>query len=281
MASVSAQSKSLGRIFTMFTDDLKNIIDNVICMVGNASYSYSLSVLSGMSPSSWLMDSACCNHMTPHLSLFSEFKHTPHLLNIHTTNNFTMSDHNIGSVSTSNLSILGVFNVPDPSYNLFSLGQLTELGYCIIFDYSGCIVQDLRTGQELRTGPRVRCMFRVDNLCLPLVALVSIATAATVSLIPSLAIWHTRLGHASFSWIQQLASRGLLGSVSTENFDCVSCQLGKQLVLPFNTSELVLVWMKRILSDKTLFGLKKMVTHHSVFITHHSSFSFHHSSLIT
>ena len=31
--------------------------------------------------------------------------------------------------------------------------------------------------------------------------------------------------------------RGLLDSVSTENFDCVSCQLGKQLTLPFNTSE--------------------------------------------
>ena len=33
-----------------------------------------------------------------------------------------------------------------------------------------------------------------------------------------------------------MASRGLLGSVSIENFDCVSCQLGKQPVLPFNTS---------------------------------------------
>ena len=33
------------------------------------------------------------------------------------------------------------------------------------------------------------------------------------------------------------SSRGLLGLVSTENFDCVSCQLGKQPVLPFNTSE--------------------------------------------
>ena len=33
------------------------------------------------------------------------------------------------------------------------------------------------------------------------------------------------------------ASRGLLGSASTKNFDCVSCQLGKQLVVSFNTSE--------------------------------------------
>ena len=52
MAPISAQSKSLKRTFTMSTDDLKNIIANVIRMVGNASYSSSLSTLFGMSPSS-------------------------------------------------------------------------------------------------------------------------------------------------------------------------------------------------------------------------------------
>ena len=80
-------------------------------------------------------------------------------------------------------------------------------------------------------------MFPMDNLRFPLVAPVSVAVAAAVSSIPSLALWHARLGHASSSWVQQLASRGLLGSVSTENFDCVSCQLGKQPALPFNSNE--------------------------------------------
>ena len=80
-------------------------------------------------------------------------------------------------------------------------------------------------------------MFPVDNLCLPLIAPVSVAAAAATSSVPSLALWHDRLGHASSSQVQQLASRGLLGSVSTENFDCVSCHLGKQPTLPFNTSE--------------------------------------------
>ena len=80
-------------------------------------------------------------------------------------------------------------------------------------------------------------MFLVDNLRLPLVALISVATAAAVSSIPSLALWHARLGHTSSSRVQQLVFRGLLGSVSTENFDYVSCQLGKQPALPFNTSE--------------------------------------------
>ena len=80
-------------------------------------------------------------------------------------------------------------------------------------------------------------MFPVDNLRLPFVAPVSVAAAAAISSVPSLTLWHARLGHASSSRIQQLASRGLLGLVSTENFDCVSCQLGKQPALPFNNSE--------------------------------------------
>ena len=80
-------------------------------------------------------------------------------------------------------------------------------------------------------------MFPVDNLRLPLVAPVSIVAATTIASVPSFALWHARLGYASSSRVQQLTSRGLLGSVSTENFDCVSCQLGKQPALPFNTSE--------------------------------------------
>ena len=52
MAPVFAQFKSSGHTFTMSTDDFKNIIANVIRMVGTASYFSSLSVLFGMSHSS-------------------------------------------------------------------------------------------------------------------------------------------------------------------------------------------------------------------------------------
>ena len=221
MSPVSTPSQSSGSTFTISKDDLIKIIANVICMVSNASYSSSLSTLFAMSPTSWLMDSACCNHMTPHSSLFSKLKPAPHSLNIRTANGSTMSGHNIGSVLTSNLSVPGVYNVPDLSYNLLFVGQLAKLGYCIIFDYFGCIVQDPRTGQELGIGPRVGRMFSVDNLRLPLVAPVFVVVTATVSSIPSLALWHARLDHASSSQVHQLASRGLLSSVSTKNFDCV------------------------------------------------------------
>ena len=99
-------------------------------------------------------------------------------------------------------------------------------------------MQDLRTGQEFGIGPRVGHMFPVDNLRLPLVVPVSVAIATTaIFSIPSLTIWHAQLSYTSSSRVQHLASRGLLGSVSNENFDYLSCQLGKQLTLPFNTSE--------------------------------------------
>ena len=132
-----------------------------------------------------------------------------------------MFGNNIGSILTSKLSVPGFFNVTKLSYNLFSVRQLTELDYCITFDYSRCTMQDLRMGQELRTNLRVGRMFLVDNLCLPHVTPAFVAAA--VFSISSLALWHARLGHASSSWVQHLASRGLLNLVSKENFDCVSC----------------------------------------------------------
>ena len=119
-------------------------------MAGNTSLSTAFSVLPGKSQT-WLFDFACCNHMTPHSSLFSKLEPAPYPLNIHIADGFTMHGNSLGFVSTSNLSVPGVFHVPDLSYNLCSVGQLAELGYHLIFYYFGCIVQDPRTGQEL--GP--------------------------------------------------------------------------------------------------------------------------------
>ena len=157
-------------------------------MAGNASLSTALSILPDKSQT-WLFDSTCCNHMTPHSSLFSKLDPAPHPLNIHIVDGSTMHGNSLGFVLTSNLSVFGVFHVPDLSYNLCSVGQLAELGYRLIFYYSGCIVQDLRTGQKFGTSPRVGRMFLVDNLHLPPITPVFVTAApAVVSSLPSLAL---------------------------------------------------------------------------------------------
>ena len=86
---------------------------------------------------------------------------------------------------------------------LCSVRQLAELGYRLIFYYSRCIVQNPRIGQKLGTGFRVGHMFPVDNLHLPPIAPISvIAIATAVSSLPSLTLWHSRLGHAPSSRVQ-------------------------------------------------------------------------------
>ena len=202
MASISAESQSSRSTINLSPTELQEIIAQAVCIASNASLSTALFVLPSKSQT-WLFYFACCNHMTLHSSLFSKLDPAPHSLNIHIVDGSTMHGNSLGFVSTSNLSVPGVFHVPDLSYNLCSMGQLAELGYCLIFDYFGCIVQDLRTGQEIGIGPRVGCMFPMDNLHLPPVAPVSIAAAAAaVSSLPSLTLWHSRLGHASSSRVQ-------------------------------------------------------------------------------
>ena len=150
--------------------------------------------------------------MTPHLTSFTTSTPSPHSLLIHTADGSTMTIKNIGTINTPS------FSITELSFNLLSIGQLCELGYKLVFYISGVDVQDPRTNQTLGTERRIGRMFELSSLHLP-----TTSVSATASLSPSLALWHSRLGHASASHVQLLASEGLLGSMSNNFFDCISC----------------------------------------------------------
>ena len=145
MASISVESQFSRSTINLSPTELQEIIAQAVRMAGNVSLSTNLSV-SPCKSQTWPFDSTCCNHMTPHSSLFSKIDPAPHPLNIHIFDGSTMHGNSLGFVSTSNLFVPGVFHVPNLSYNLCSVGQLAELGYRLIFYYTGCIVQDPRTG---------------------------------------------------------------------------------------------------------------------------------------
>ena len=170
--------------------------------------------------------------MTPYPSFSSHTNYVRHAPTIHTANGSTMLVRSIGTVSTFKTSISDVFHMPKVSYNLLSMGQLAKLGYRIILDYFGCIMQDPRTRQELRTGRRIGRLSKISSLCL-----LATGVSTTTSSSPSLSLWHSRLRHASSSRVQLLVSKGLLDLVCKDNFDCVPCQFGKQHALPFHNSE--------------------------------------------
>ena len=140
----------------------------------------------------------------------------------------------LGNVSTPALSVSNVYQIPKLTHNLLSIGQLTELGFSLTFFSTGVVVQDSQMEQIVRTARKVRILFKLIFLHL----LSSRLYASTVSgqNTSSLALWNSRLGHASISRVKQLVSRGLLGSVSNKSFDCMPCQFVKQTALPFNNS---------------------------------------------
>uniref|UniRef100_A0A2N9GXG9 Integrase catalytic domain-containing protein n=1 Tax=Fagus sylvatica TaxID=28930 RepID=A0A2N9GXG9_FAGSY len=153
---------------------------------------------------SWLLDSACCNHMTPHASHFSQ--KTPLVPSpiIYTADSSHMSVSHIGTISSPDLTIPDTYLVPKLSLNLLSVGQLCELGLDLHFSNHGVDVQDPLTGKLLGTGRKTGRLFELCNLQIPS-HMVSSSIAATTTLSPDL--WHSRLGHASLSRLQLLASQ--------------------------------------------------------------------------
>ena len=211
--------------------DLQDMVNQVHLPPSSASNT-TLSTISGTSPT-WLLDFACCNHMTSSPNVVPSHTSTS-LPTIYTANGSPMHVSHLGNVSTLALSVSNVYHILKLTHNLLFVGQLTELGFSLTFSSVGVVVQDSQTGQIVGIARKVGRLFEFIFLHLP----ASRLSASSVSRQStySLALWHSRLGHASISRVKQLVSRGLLGSISNKSFDCMPCQFGKQTVLPFNNS---------------------------------------------
>jgi hypothetical protein len=92
------------------------------------------------------------------------------------------------------------------------------------------------TGRRRRAAPR---LYILDSLRLP-----SLATSpahvlsATLAFVASFAQWHHRLGHLCGSRLSTLIKSGCLGHTSVESdFHYKGCHLGKQIQLPYFTSD--------------------------------------------
>ena len=117
--------------------DLQDMVNQVHLPFSNESNT-ALSTISSTSPT-WLLDSACCNHMTHSPDVIPSHTSTS-LPTIYTANGSPMHVSHLGNVSTLALPVSNVYQIPKLTYNLLSVGQLIELGFSLTFSSTGMVV---------------------------------------------------------------------------------------------------------------------------------------------
>ena len=137
MESPSQPSQEANTTPSLSLADLQDMVNQVHIPSSSASNT-ALSTVSGNS-STWLLDSACCNHMSSSPDVIPS--HTPSSLpTIYTANGSSMHVSHQGTISTPNLSVSNVYHIPQLTHNLLSVGQLTELGFSLTFSSNGVVV---------------------------------------------------------------------------------------------------------------------------------------------
>ena len=133
---MESHSKS-GPTSSIFMADLQDMV-NRVHLPSSSAFNTALSMISGTSPT-WLLDSACCNHMTSSPIIVSS--HTSiSLPTIYTANGSPMHVSHLGNVSTPTLSVSNVYQIPQLTHNLLFVGQLTELGFALTFSSTSVVV---------------------------------------------------------------------------------------------------------------------------------------------
>lgn len=180
---------------------------------------------------SWILDSGATDHMTSHSSLLSEsqppFSHTVNLPN----GTSAPITHTGNIVFNRDITLENVLCVPTFRLNLISASKITKGLNCSVTLFpDSCVLQDLTTGKMIGSGKQHGGLYyMMPNSISP----------ASFQVSNSPDIWHSRLGHLSFSRFKLLFSSLPINkeTVSFHN-NCSICPLAKQTRLPFPISSI-------------------------------------------
>ena len=128
------------------------------------------------------------------------------------------------------LHLNNVLVVPKLKKNLLSVSQLIDDNSCTFeFNKNGFVIKD-QTHQILAKGHKKGSLYALEGGKIEALATVKEASSE---------VWHARLGHPNFKFLQILENKKVI-NVSDwliKNTLCSSCQLGKRCKLSFNKSD--------------------------------------------
>ncbi|GKA99774.1 integrase, catalytic region, zinc finger, CCHC-type containing protein [Tanacetum coccineum] len=174
----------------------------------------------------WTVDSGCSKHMTSNLLLLrnfiEKFMGTVRFGNDHIT-----AITGYGDYVQGNLMIRHVYYIEGLGHNLFLVGQFCNGDLEVAFHSNTCYVQNLE-GEDLLTGSRDSNLYTIS-----ISELAASSPVCLMSKAPSIKswLWHRRLSHLNFGFINQLTKKDLVDGLLKFKYDkdhlCLACEQGK------------------------------------------------------
>ncbi|GJW25115.1 retrovirus-related pol polyprotein from transposon TNT 1-94 [Tanacetum coccineum] len=160
----------------------------------------------------FIVDSGCTKHMTGNLSLLCNFVEK-YLGTVRFGNDQFAPILGYGDLVQGNITINRVYYVEGLNHNLFSVGQFCDADLEVAFRKSTCFVRDLQ-GNDLLTGNRGSDLYTISLQ--ETTSSTPICLMAKAS--PTQAwLWHRRLSHLNFDYINLLSKKDVMIIVLTTN----------------------------------------------------------------
>ena len=179
----------------------------------------------------WIIESGATHHVCNDISLFDS---SIAVQNVRVTlpTGITVPIDRVGSVILSkDVKLLNVLFVPTFRYNLLSVSAFTDtLSLSMVFTPDACIIQEPSRGKMIGKGSRKGQLYQLDFDSF--VADKAFVAASRIPTSNILSLWHSRLGHPSFSRLKGLQSVLDFDS-SFDLTPCNVCPLAKQRCLPY------------------------------------------------
>jgi hypothetical protein len=182
------------------------------------------------SSESWLIDNGCTNHMTHDKDLFRELR-SSNTSKVRIGNGEYITVEGKGTIAISTCSgtkfISDALYVPEIDQNLFSVGQLIEKGYKVVFEDKSCLIKDA-DGHDIFKVKMKGKSFALNPLEEEQTAFPIKENITDV--------WHKRLGHYHHKGLLQMKSKMMANDLPTLDDhipNCKACQFGKQSRKPF------------------------------------------------
>ncbi|KAL1536649.1 Retrovirus-related Pol polyprotein from transposon TNT 1-94 [Salvia divinorum] len=177
---------------------------------------------------SWIMDSGCSFHMSPHKEWFMNLSRSEGSVLL--GNNQICQVKGIGDIKIrtedgSCIILTQVRYIPDVKRNLISLGVL-EQKRCTFTSKGGQMIVS-NNHRKLLEAARINSLYY-------LLGSTESPPELNTAVKNDMAMWHSRLGHVSEKGLNQLVKKGLIKTGAHQPLpNCEDCILGKSKKIPF------------------------------------------------